>query len=115
MSIKQNRITNSKIKQAIEKYKNLELRQFLENVLKDIGYDAKRVDNVYINELVELPNVWGCLKRDRKYITYATDYKSVVSINVYVDPYDFFSEFFIESSNYCKYEVEIGKQKTSII
>ena len=47
-----------KEKDAAEKYKALPLKEFLESALTESGYSLKRMDNVYIGEVVQLPSVW---------------------------------------------------------
>ena len=100
-----------KMKQVVEKYKNLPLKLFLENTLKDTNYDLKRLNNVYIDEFVEFPNVWGCLKRDNKYITYSTNERAEVISKTYDDSYLFFRVFLQNSSFNNKYDAEINRNK----
>lgn len=102
-------IRNQKILEASNKYCNLDLKNFIKNVFLECGYDLKRMDNVYIDELVEAPNVWGCLKKGDEFITYYTFENAILNYKVYKNPNDFIWSFLTNCNVYSKYEPEDKK------
>ncbi len=97
-----------KLKQIVEKYQSLPLKDFLKKTLAESGYAPERLNNVYIDEIVSFPDVFGCFKRNGEFATYATDYKGEAIVKTYSDAYLFFRVFLQNSSFNNKYD---GAQK----
>jgi len=87
---------------AVDKYKELEFEKFIENVLIDLGLNTDRMDNVYINEVVRYPDVYGFLKKDGKYISYATNDRYEFMTHTYDSPYAFMTNFLLNTKSYQK-------------
>lgn len=94
-----------RLKQTVKKYQSLPLQDFLQKSLVESGYDAqKRLNNVYIDEIVSFPNIFGCFKRNDVFVTYATDYSGKALEKTYSDAYLFFRVFLQNSSFFSKYD-----------
>ena len=97
--------------EAVSKYKKLPLYEFIQAVFMECGYDLNRLDNVYIGELVQMPNVWGCLKKGETYITYFTNERAQIAYQSYDDASKFMDVFVSNSMIYNKYNGEQKKTK----
>lgn len=83
---------------ASQTYSSLPLKDFIKSVLVECGYDLGRMDNVYVDEYVTgFPNIWGCMKKDGKLITYFTNDRAEKFEKNYDDPYEFICAFLINS------------------
>ena len=59
-----------KLKEAVDKYKNLEFLEFIRQSLLYSGFDLDMIDNVYINEECNLPDSYGCFKDGETVFSY---------------------------------------------
>lgn len=91
-----------KQKRIVKKYQSLPLKDFLKKTLVESGYDPKRINNVYIDEIVTVPNAWGCYKQNGIFVTYATNYRGEALTYTYNDAYLFFRAFLKNSSFFSK-------------
>ncbi|MBQ6845501.1 MAG: hypothetical protein IJO61_00075 [Oscillospiraceae bacterium] len=92
--------------EAVRKYCNLPLRDFIKSVLEECGDDLNRLENVYIDEIAEYPSVWGCYKEGDKYVTYYTNEYAKIEKEVYDDPKRFMNAFLTNSTFYSKFPIE---------
>lgn len=96
-----------------EKYKHLDFEDFIRKTLTESGYDEKMMDNVYINENVDRPSVFGCYKNDDgKIIAYFTNERSMKITREYDDPVDFMKMFISTASLCSKYPLDIINKQT---
>ena len=89
---------------AANKYKHLPLKEFIECSLVECGKNVDRMNNVYIDEFVELPDVWGCFKRGDEFVTYYTNERAQVFYKTFDDAAKFFVDFVFNSAYPQKYE-----------
>ena len=98
-----------KIMIVSEKYKNLELSEFIRMTLIECGFDEMIMDNVYIGEDVNFPDVFGCYKEGNKIVAYFNNSLGEKRIKVY-DNYAEFMLMFVRTASMCsKYEMNSKK------
>lgn len=99
----------NKIMIVSEKYKNLELKEFIRMTLIEAGFDETILDNVYIDEDVNFPDVFGCYKEGNKIVAYFNNSLGEKRIKVY-DNYAEFMLMFVRTASMCsKYEMNSKK------
>lgn len=98
-----------KIMIVSEKYKNLELNEFIRMTLLECGFDETIMNNVYINEDVNFPDTFGCYKDGNKIIAYFNNSLGEKRIKKY-DNYAEFMLMFVRTACMCsKYEINSKK------
>jgi hypothetical protein len=81
------------ISTVVEKYKNLELADFIRMTLIECGFDETLMNNVYIGEDVNYPNSFGCYKEDDKIIAYFLNDQGAKRIKEYRNMTEFMIMF----------------------
>lgn len=82
-----------KIVEVSEKYKKLELIDFIRMTLLECGFDDNMMYNVYINEDVSYPEAFGCYKKDDKIVAYFINSFGEKRIKEYTNYADFMLMF----------------------
>ena len=97
---------NDKIKLLIEnskKYENFPLVDFIRNTLLESGFSDSIMDNAYIDEIVNYPEIFGCYKDGDKLFTYSTNSHGEKFVKEYDDSAKFMLVFLRTASISSKY------------
>lgn len=86
-----------------QEYSTLELSAFIQKCLMDSGFDVQMMNNVYIEEDVNFPNVYGCYKKQDLYISYVTNEKCEKLIREHENAGDFMLGFVRTAPNSTRY------------
>lgn len=81
------------LRNVTEKYKNLDLENFIRMTLKNSGFDENMMSNVYIDEIVNCPNAFGCYKDNNDIVAYFTNDFGQSMERRYSDPAEFMVMF----------------------
>ena len=104
---------NDKIKLLMEnakKYENFPLADFIRNTLLESGFSADVMENVYIDEIVNYPEIFGCYKNGDKIVTYSTNSHGEKFIKEYDDSAKFMLVF-LRTANISQKYPEKPKKK----
>ena len=82
-----------KISTVVEKYKNLELVDFIRMSLIECGLDEALMNNVYIGEDVNYPNSFGCYRAEDKITAYFVNDQGSKRIKEYLNMAEFMIMF----------------------
>lgn len=93
-----------KLGEATEKYKHLDLENSIRMTLLECGFDVEMMNHVYINELVERPNVFGCYADNKKIVAYFINERGLKIVKEYENLSDFMLMFIRTAPNSGKYD-----------
>ena len=82
-----------KIPTVVEKYKDLELADFIKMSLTECGFDESLMDNVYIGKEVNVPDSFGCYRVGDKIIAYFVNDQGSKRVKEYSNMAEFMTMF----------------------
>ena len=97
----------SKIDKLAEEAKNhsyLDINNFISMTLSESGFYLSMMDNVYIVEIVDYPDVFGCYEKNGKLFSYVVNSYGEKSVREYDDPVNFMLAFVSTAPNVKKFE-----------
>ncbi len=94
-----NAIKLKKIYEIAKDYRYLDLKNFISMSLAAADYDLSMMDNVYFDEIVELPGVFGVYEKDDKLFCYYTNERAQMTTKQYDDP-GLFMAMFVQTAPY---------------
>lgn len=83
------------------KYRYLDLKNFISMSLSTAGYDLSMMDNVYIDEIVKYPGVFGVYDKEEKMYSYACNDRAEIVTKEYTDPGEFMA-MFVQTAPHCE-------------
>ena len=99
LSMDNNAIKLKKIYEIAKDYRYLDLKNFISMSLAAADYDLSMMDNVYFDEIVELPDVFGVYEKDDKLFCYYTNERAQMTTKQYDDP-GLFMAMFVQTAPY---------------
>ena len=92
-----------KLIEVADKNSYMDLKDFISTSLSASGFDVEMMNNVYINEVVNYPDVFGVYQEDNKLFSYVNNSYGEKKINEYDTPANFMVAFVLTAPNMKKY------------